>query len=93
MRRTASPIHNCEKQDHPILDKVLDRLIAEARRRSRQSTPVKHERTIRTPTARRRHAVGRGRRALRPFRAARGHDLVTLPAPPARASAPGSRTA
>ena len=95
-RRRASPSSTCERQDHG-LDKVLDRkLIARGRsRRSSAATPVQIETTIQQHRPhRRRHAVGRGRQALRPCRpAGRHHPRQAQAAPPARASAPGSRAA
>ena len=71
-RRRASSTR--EGQNHPI-DDILDRrLIEKARGALENRIPVRIEETIasRQPH-RRRHALGRGRQALRPCRPARGH--------------------
>ena len=69
-------IWNSERQDHG-LDKALDHeLIAAAQPALDRGEPVRIELPIRNVNRTvGRHAVGRGRPALRPCRPARGHDL------------------
>ena len=69
-------IWNSERQDHG-LDKALDHQLIEAAQPALEKRRAGADRAAdrqRQPH-RRRHAVGRGRQALRPCRPARGHDL------------------
>ena len=69
-------IWNCESQNHG-LDKALDHKLIEAAQpalEKRRAGADRADHQQRQPH-RRRHAVGRGRQALRPCRPARGHDL------------------
>ena len=72
------------RQDHG-LDKALDHELIEAAQPALEKRRAGADRAAdpqRQPH-RRRHAVGRGRQALRPCRPARGHDLgAASPAPP-----------
>ena len=88
-------IYNSERQDHG-LDKVLDnKLIELAKPALDERKPVRARAGHLQPRPHhRRHAVGRDRQALRPRRAAGGHDLAVVQGHGrARASAPGWRTA
>ena len=95
LRRNGVAIFNCEKQDHPIHDVLDRRLIEQAQAALDRGAPVRDRRATIRNTDRTAGAMLSGEVAKR-----YGHDGLPddtiqsrSPAPPARASAPGSRAA